>query len=197
INGRVAFLGEVEQSTLLEWYTAADIAVVPSLLYESFSYTCAQAMAAGVPVVASRIGGIPETVDDGVSGLLLEPGDARGLARAILSLARDPQLRESMGQAGRAKAQTKFTAHAIAEAVLSLCRSLLEPGREGAGPGLWRKKAARELGLGWRWSLALECWFYVRNCKNWRSVWKARLRGEPLASFDLRSGQTVCFAGDP
>src|SRR5919108_4876320 len=87
VDDRVVFCGATDQPTLLEWYRKADIAVVPSLVYESFSYTCAQAMAAGLPVVASRIGGIPETVGDGVSGLLVEPGDVTGLAQAIVRLA--------------------------------------------------------------------------------------------------------------
>src|SRR5690348_10400900 len=75
--GRVLLLGGLNETELTEWYGRADVAVVPSLLYESFSYTCAQAMAAELPVVASRIGGIPETLDHGACGPLAEPGDSK------------------------------------------------------------------------------------------------------------------------
>lgn len=105
---RVEFWGGVDQSTLMAWYRRADICVVPSMLYESFSYTCAQAMAAGKPVVASRIGGIPETVDDGATGILVEPGNVAQLADALIRLANDANLRERMGQAGREKVEAEF-----------------------------------------------------------------------------------------
>lgn len=114
-RGSVEFLGGVDQPTLLDEYCRADICVVPSLLYESFSYTCAQAMAAGKPVVASRIGGIPETVEDGVSGVIVEPGDAEQLAEAIMRVARDPALRERMGRAGRDKAARDFDPTMVAQ----------------------------------------------------------------------------------
>jgi len=114
-RSRVEFLGGVDQPTLMEWYRRADICVVPSLLYESFSYTCAQAMAAGKPVVASRIGGIPETVKDGETGVLTTPGNAEELADAMVRLACDPALRERMGRAGRAKATREFDPIRVAE----------------------------------------------------------------------------------
>jgi glycosyltransferase involved in cell wall biosynthesis len=112
--GQVQFTGGVDQPTLLEWYRRANICVVPSLLYESFSYTCAQAMAAGKPVVATHIGGIPETVTDGVSGVLVAAGDTSQLAQAIIRLARDAALRERMGRAGREKAARDFDPSTIA-----------------------------------------------------------------------------------
>jgi glycosyltransferase involved in cell wall biosynthesis len=111
---RIIFLGFMEQPALIQWYQQADIAVVPSLNYESFSYTCAQAMAAGLPVVASRIGGIPETVDDGRSGLLVKPGDVSDLSQALIKLARDANLRRQMGEAGQQKAQRYFAAPTVA-----------------------------------------------------------------------------------
>jgi starch synthase len=94
--------------------------VVPTLNYESFSYTCAQAMAAGKPVVASRIGGIPETVQDEVSGLLVPPGDPSELAAALIQLARDPARRCAMGEAGRAHARREFDAATVAARVMQV-----------------------------------------------------------------------------
>lgn len=122
---RVIFLGGIGQKELLDWYQRADIAVVPTLNYESFSYTCAQAMAAGLPVVASRIGGIPETVEDGVSGLLLEPGNVQDLRGAVIKLAQDPALRRQMGQAGRQRAAKYFSAEIIARKTLEIYHQLV------------------------------------------------------------------------
>lgn len=114
VQSHVEFVGAVDHATLMSLYQRADICVVPSTLYESFSYTCAQAMAAGKPVVATRIGGIPETVDDGVSGIIVSPGNVDELAQAIIRLACDQGLREQMGRAGRAKAAREFDAIKVA-----------------------------------------------------------------------------------
>jgi glycosyltransferase involved in cell wall biosynthesis len=110
----VEFTGAVDHAALSDWYRRADIGVVPSMLYESFSYTCAQAMAAGKPVIATRIGGIPETVDDGVNGIIVTAGSVEELTEAILRLARDPDLRARMGRAGRAKVEREFDSIQVA-----------------------------------------------------------------------------------
>jgi glycogen synthase len=124
---RVAFAGPVAQPELIAWYRRADIAVVPSLIYESFSYTCAQAAAAGLPVVASRIGGIPETIPDNVAGIITEPGSAQQIASALICLARDGHLRRSMGAAGQEKAVREFNAPVVAQRMLNfyadVCRA--------------------------------------------------------------------------
>ncbi len=120
----VEFLGAVEQAELAALYQTAAVCIVPSLLYESFSYTCAQAMAAGRAVIASRIGGIPETVTDGVTGLLFEPGDADALANAILELAENPARRIEMGEQGRAKAVREFDPMRVAEETLGVYKTV-------------------------------------------------------------------------
>ena len=125
VEGNVQFLGSVGQRTLVDWYHRADIAVVPSLNYESFSYTCAQAMAAGLPVVASRIGGIPETVDDGVSGVLVEPGNVDELTQALVVLSRDGDLQRRMGEAGSRKARRCFDASVVAEQMVQVYADLV------------------------------------------------------------------------
>jgi glycogen synthase len=115
MSSNVEFLGIIFPPKLGDWYNRADICVVPSLLPESFSYTCAQAMAAGKPVVATRIGGIPETVDENVCGLIVEPGNVEQLANAIVQLARDPDMRARMGKAGQEKAKREFDPTKIAQ----------------------------------------------------------------------------------
>ena len=71
-------------------------------------------MAAGLPVIATRVGGIPRLVDHGVSGLLVDPGDSNGLADALRTLLRDPQLAKRMGAAGRSRVEAEFSCDVIA-----------------------------------------------------------------------------------
>lgn len=77
--------------------------------YESCPYTVIEAMAAGVPVVATRVGGVPELVEDGVSGLLVEPGRPEQIAAAIGELLADPDRARELGSAGRRIAGERFS----------------------------------------------------------------------------------------
>lgn len=72
-----------------------------------------EAMAAGLPVIATRVGGIPRIIDDGLSGLLISPGDSDGLASALRMLLNDPQLAHRLGNAAKKRAETEFGARAI------------------------------------------------------------------------------------
>jgi glycosyltransferase involved in cell wall biosynthesis len=90
-----------------EWLAAADINVLPSF-YEGLPLTVLEAMASGLPSVASNVGGIPEAIEDGVSGLLVPAGDPRPLAEAISILLRDRGKRARFGQAARARALESF-----------------------------------------------------------------------------------------
>ena len=83
LNHRVNFEKFVSYELLPSFYEKANVIVVPSEIYESFSYTVAQGMACGKIVIASNLGGIPETVDHGKAGLLFEPGDIQELIRCI------------------------------------------------------------------------------------------------------------------
>jgi glycosyltransferase involved in cell wall biosynthesis len=125
-RGQIELRGFVDDADLPAAYHASDIAVVPSLIYESFSYTCAQAIACGVPVVASQIGGISETLGGGAYGVLTPPGDADALARAILTLIHDPARRRSMGAAGRAHSIDAFQSESVARATLAYYQHVLE-----------------------------------------------------------------------
>ena len=105
-GGRVEMLGEVKD--IHELVAESDVLVVPSLL-EATPYVILEAMAAGIPVVASAIYGIPEQVEDGVTGILTQPGDEISLAEAILRLAEEPGLMREMGKAGRKRYEARFT----------------------------------------------------------------------------------------
>ncbi len=95
-------------------YAALDVVALPSLIAESFGRVAAEAEAAGLPVLASRIGGIPEAVSEGESALLLPPGDADAWADALVRLATDAELRRRLGEAGPALVRARFDARVIA-----------------------------------------------------------------------------------
>ena len=92
-------VGWCSQDELPRHYRAADICLVPTIAQDALSITSVEAMAAGKPVIASRIGGLPYTVSDGLTGLLFEPGNAFDLAEKIGRLMDEPQLRNEMGLA--------------------------------------------------------------------------------------------------
>jgi glycosyltransferase involved in cell wall biosynthesis len=107
IASDVTFLGWVPNVDLPQYYRAAAVSVIPSL-EEGFGIPAAEAMGCEVAVVASDAGGLPEVVENGVTGIVVPRGDAKALARAIGSLLADPQRRRVMGQAGRERALRLF-----------------------------------------------------------------------------------------
>jgi glycosyltransferase involved in cell wall biosynthesis len=114
----------------LPWhYREADMCLVPTIAQDSLSRTSVEAMASGIPVIASRIGGLPYTVTDGVTGLLFEPGDAVDLARKIGRLLDNAELRRRMGLAGRKRFEEDFVWEDVIERYF---RPLLTPRRVGS-----------------------------------------------------------------
>lgn len=107
IGADVTFLGWVPNVELPPYYRAAAVSVIPSL-EEGFGIPAAEAMGCEVPVVASDAGGLPEVVENGVTGLVVPRGDSAALAGAIASLLADPERRRRMGQAGRERALRLF-----------------------------------------------------------------------------------------
>jgi glycosyltransferase involved in cell wall biosynthesis len=95
------FVGWLSQDKLSTQLREADILIMPTIAQEALGRTAVEAMAAGRPVIASRIGGLPFTVAEGATGLLCEPGNPEDLARKIEMLLDDPELRRRMGEAGR------------------------------------------------------------------------------------------------
>ena len=100
--------GHLAGLRLAEFFRETRLFVVPSICFETFGLTAAEAMAAGKPVIASNIGALRETVDDGRTGLLFEPGNAEDLAEKIRYLWDRPKLCGEMGQAGREKALREY-----------------------------------------------------------------------------------------
>lgn len=105
MHERVRFLGKVTPEDMPAIYSRSDIVVLPSIWDENQPVCLMEAMAAGLPVVASRKGGIPEMVEHGVNGLLFGAGDAADLAGQLARLIADPGLRQEAGREGRRRVE--------------------------------------------------------------------------------------------
>ncbi len=107
IESRVNFVGYQSQAEVRDRLNETDLFVLPSFA-EGVPVVLMEAMAAGVPVVTTRIAGVAELVDNGISGRLVPPGDGETLAQAIDDLLNDPDKRNAFGRAGRAKVAAEF-----------------------------------------------------------------------------------------
>jgi glycosyltransferase involved in cell wall biosynthesis len=117
------FLGYQEE--VAPYYAAFDAMILPSG-NEGTPVSAIEALAGGRPVVATRVGGVPDVVRDGEDGFLVEPGDVEQLAERLALLARDPELRERMGQAGRERVLPRYAVNRLIDDVDKLYRSLLD-----------------------------------------------------------------------
>lgn len=123
VEGRVRWLGRVPHAEVADRLRGWRLFVNPSRA-ESFGVAAIEAQACGLPVVASRVGGLPDVIDDGVSGLLVPPGDASALAAAIVALLRDPARCRAMGAAGRDRVQRRFEWQRNVDQMLALYRQV-------------------------------------------------------------------------
>ncbi len=121
VADRVVFLGH--RDDIPQLLAACDVFVLPTL-NEGLGLSVLEAMASGKPVVATRIGGIPEAVEDGVSGLLVAPRDASALAGAIRSLLRDRALANRLAAAGRVRVVERFGAETMVKKTMDLYEEL-------------------------------------------------------------------------
>jgi glycosyltransferase involved in cell wall biosynthesis len=104
-------------------FASLDVLVQPSRA-DTLPLSVLEAMAAGLPVVGTRVGGIPEEVEDGVTGFVVEPENPSALAAALDSLAGDATRRRELGEAGRSRAAEKFSAEGVARRTVELYREL-------------------------------------------------------------------------
>jgi glycosyltransferase involved in cell wall biosynthesis len=122
IRGQISTVGVVDD--VAPFLGAADVLVLPSEA-ESFGLVALEAMASGVPVVASRTGGLPEVVPDGRAGYLLPPADTAGMADKVVSILADGELRRAMGAAGHAHALRHFSSTSVVPRFEQLYRRVL------------------------------------------------------------------------
>ena len=149
VGARVHTPGWIEPAEVPSWLQAADVVVAPSKegpegWQEGQGLSIIEAMAIGKPVVATRSGGIVDTIEDGVTGLLVAPGDAPALAGAVRRLVDNPNLAEKIGCCASLAAHERFDRFATAQRFDSIYRGLLAARDERADdPSALRRGASR------------------------------------------------------
>jgi glycosyltransferase involved in cell wall biosynthesis len=124
-GSRLVYLGQMSRSQVMEQMENAVVLLVPSLWYEGFPMAIVEALSFGLPIIASRIGGLPEMVLDGHSGLLFEPGDPSALLRALCAFVSDTSRIEVMRQASRAHFDNYYTEQKNYETLIEIYKELL------------------------------------------------------------------------
>jgi glycosyltransferase involved in cell wall biosynthesis len=120
----VVYLGARKKEELVKWYQKATIFVCPSLS-EPFGIVNLEALSCETPVIASKVGGIPEVIQNNKNGLLVQPGNPKQLAEAIQFLLDDERLREKYGEEGRRMVLQQFSQEVIAKKILEIYNELL------------------------------------------------------------------------
>jgi type III pantothenate kinase len=137
VSGRVRLIGHLRHEELPAMIRSSDVLLaVP--WYEPFGITVLEAMACGVPVVASAVGGLLDTVVPGVTGLFARSRDARSIAEATNELLSDETRRRAMGCAGAERVQHCYSWQRIAEQTEHSYRRALQPSPAGAHVAAWR-----------------------------------------------------------
>jgi len=124
VHDKVSFLGNISIEDVQFELSTANCLVVPSF-QENAPLNIAEAMAAGVPVVAARVGGIPEMVSDSKIGLLVDPHDTGGIAEAVSKIISNPKLAKDMGRQAKKSAAARFRASAVCEKTVQAYREVL------------------------------------------------------------------------
>ena len=120
----VEFMGVRSQEEIVALMRDSGVLVLPSV-QENTPMVIAEAMASGLPVIASRVGGVPLMVNEGKDGLLFDSGDVESLARLIMEILSRPELRTSLSRNGREKALSLYSSDAVAAATANVYRSIL------------------------------------------------------------------------
>jgi len=125
IVDKVEFLGYISDEKLVKLYITSDIFVCPSIFAEAFGIVILEAMAAGKPVVATKVGGIPEIIDHEVNGLLVEPNDAGELSNAIIRLLSDKKEMNKMGKNARKKVEEAYDWNKLVFRILEIYEEVM------------------------------------------------------------------------
>lgn len=126
LSDRVHLVGPQPNGEVRRLMAQADLVLVPSRTREGFSLVAAEAAMAGVPAIVARVGGLPETVLDGETGLVVAANDAEAIARAVRRLLQDEATRIELGRKARARAMVEYSVARCAGRYLALYRSLLD-----------------------------------------------------------------------
>ena len=125
ISEHVDFVGHKSREVLIDHYNRCSVCCVPSL-WENQPYTCLEAMACGKPVIASRIGGIPEIIQDGINGLLVTPGSAIDLAASVVKVLQDKQFADRIGEHARKTMESRYNLEDVMKKNIAVYKQVLQ-----------------------------------------------------------------------
>ena len=126
LENKVVFVGFKSSKEIVDFYSISDIFVASSIGSEPFGIFIAEAMACGLPVIASKSGGIPELVEDGQTGVLFPAGDENALASKITDLIGDKKQLHDLGKNAQARASKYFTWDVITDQYVKLYDELFD-----------------------------------------------------------------------
>lgn len=125
LNDRVQLLGFVSHDQVKEYISKCSFVVLPSIWYENCPYSILETFAMGKPVVGSRIGGIPELIEDGKNGFLYEYNDIDKLSKILEDLFKDTELRKKLGVESRKMAEDKYSINKYYEKLMNIYKELI------------------------------------------------------------------------
>jgi glycosyltransferase involved in cell wall biosynthesis len=128
INDSIIWAGLQPKEALQSYYTQMDIVAIPSR-FEGFGLTAIEAMSYGIAVVASRVDGLMEVVEDSVSGILVQSEDPSEFANAIITLLQDPSKRQQIGVNGYNRVKATFAYNIYQKTITNIYKTLLEGSR--------------------------------------------------------------------
>jgi len=123
LDDYVKFVGQ--EKNVFNFLQAIDLFILPSINYEDFPNVILEAMSLGKPVLATKLSGIPEQIQEGITGWLVEPGDSSGLARGMLAVAQERSCLEAVGRAAKNRFTQMFTSEISVARYLELYDELL------------------------------------------------------------------------
>lgn len=126
IERNIVWLGSMSQEKVYKTYSIMNVLAMPSI-YEGFGLVAAEAMAAGLPIVGTRVDGLSELIEDRITGYLVSPGNAEELANALLNLLQDKEKAGRFGTAGRTRVRRDFSREAFDNSVVSAYRRFAHP----------------------------------------------------------------------
>jgi glycosyltransferase involved in cell wall biosynthesis len=124
IEDHVKFLGYVPDERLPFLYSASDIFVLPAI-YENFPFAILEAQSSGLPVISTKVGGIPEFLVNNENGFIIEPGNSLQLSQRLLEILQNPELAKKMGKQGRNLTEKNLNWQLITKQVVDLYQNLL------------------------------------------------------------------------
>jgi len=125
LSDKVIFTGDIPNPLMPKYYTASDIVVLPSLM-EATSISGLEAMSSGKPLVGTSVGGIPQIIEDGITGIIVPPKNPNALANAIIHLLIDDNIRIKMGINARKRVEKEFSWNIIAQKTMKVYNNLIK-----------------------------------------------------------------------